>query len=69
MAIFPQGYTQISERCTHTEDGGAERRVLQQLQRCLEDDYWVWHNVPLGPTEVVVAARLGGTPSDPAAAS
>ena len=48
MAIFPQGYTQIAERCRHTEDGGAERRVLQQLRRCLEDDYLVWHNVPVG---------------------
>lgn len=48
MAIFPQGYTQIAERCRHAEDGGAERRVLQQLRRCLEDDYLVWHNVPVG---------------------
>lgn len=48
MAIFPQGVTQIAARCRHTEDGGAERRVLGQLQRCLEDDYLVWHNVPVG---------------------
>ncbi|MFM2118760.1 MAG: hypothetical protein RL722_228 [Pseudomonadota bacterium] len=48
MAIFPQGYSQISARCRHTEDGGAERRVLEQLKRCLEDDYLVWHNVPVG---------------------
>ena len=48
MAIFPQGYSSISARCRHTEDGGAERRVLDQLRRCLEDDYLVWHNVPVG---------------------
>ncbi|HMX10336.1 MAG TPA: 3'-5' exonuclease [Burkholderiaceae bacterium] len=48
MALFPQGYTQIAARCRHTEDGGAERRVLDQLRRCLEDDYLVWHNVPVG---------------------
>lgn len=39
---------QIAARCRHTEDGGAERRVLDQLRRCLEDDYLVWHNVPVG---------------------
>ena len=48
MALFPQGYMQIAARCRHTEDGGAERRVLDQLRRCLEDDYLVWHNVPVG---------------------
>lgn len=48
MALFPQGYTQIAARCRHTEDGGAEKRVLDQLRRCLEDDYLVWHNVPVG---------------------
>ena len=48
MAIFPQGLAQIAARCRNTEDGGAERRVLRQLQRCLEDDYLVWHNVPVG---------------------
>ena len=48
MAIFPQGYQNIAARCRNTEDGGAERRVLRQLQRCLEDDYLVWHNVPVG---------------------
>lgn len=48
MAIFPQGVSNIAARCRNTEDGGAERRVLQQLQRCLEDDYLVWHNVPVG---------------------
>lgn len=48
VALFPQGYMQIAARCRHTEDGGAERRVLEQLKRCLEDDYLVWHNVPVG---------------------
>ncbi|MDZ7857242.1 DEAD/DEAH box helicase [Sphaerotilus sp.] len=48
MAIFPQGFQNIAARCRNTEDGGAERRVLRQLQRCLEDDYLVWHNVPVG---------------------
>ncbi|MEX8507535.1 MAG: 3'-5' exonuclease [Leptothrix ochracea] len=44
MAIFPQGLTHIDRRCTP-----AERRVLHQLRRCLEDDYLVWHNLPMGP--------------------
>jgi len=48
VAIFPQGLSNIAARCRNTEDGGAERRVLQQLHRCLEDDYLVWHNVPIG---------------------
>jgi hypothetical protein len=38
MAIFPQGLTQIDPRCTP-----GERRVLQQLKRCLEDDYLARH--------------------------
>jgi hypothetical protein len=44
MAQFPQGLTQIDSRCNT-----GERRVLQQLKRCLEDDAIVWHNVPVGP--------------------
>lgn len=48
MAIFPQGFQNIAARCRNTADGGAERCVLRQLQRCLEDDYLVWHNVPVG---------------------
>jgi len=44
MAIFPQGLTNIDRRAN-----GGERRVLNQLKRCLADDYIVWHDVPIGP--------------------
>ncbi len=44
MATFPQGFDAISKRCNT-----GERRVLNALKRNLEDDYCVWHNVPLGP--------------------
>lgn len=41
-----------------------ERRVLQQLKRCLEDDYLVWHDVPIGararqPDFVILSPRQG----------
>lgn len=59
MAIFPQGLTHIDRRCT-----AAERRVLLQLRRCLEDDYLVWHDLPIGPRGyrpdfVVLSPRWG----------
>jgi hypothetical protein len=59
VAIFPQGLSQIDARC----DAG-ERRVLHQLKRCLEDDYLVWHNVPIGPRArqpdfVILSPRWG----------
>jgi hypothetical protein len=59
MAVFPQGLTQIDQRCTP-----GERRVLHQLKRCLEDDYLVWHDIPLGPKArqpdfVVLSPRWG----------
>ena len=59
MAIFPQGLGQIDARC----DAG-ERRVLHQLKRCLEDDYLIWHNVPIGakarqPDFVILSPRWG----------
>jgi hypothetical protein len=59
VAIFPQGLSQIDARC----DIG-ERRVLHQLKRCLEDDYLVWHNVPIGPKArqpdfVILSPRWG----------
>jgi hypothetical protein len=59
VAIFPQGLTQVDARC----DTG-ERRVLHQLKRCLEDDYLVWHNVPIGakarqPDFVILSPRWG----------
>lgn len=44
MATFPQGFDAINKRCNT-----GERKVLHALKRCLEDDYCVWHNVPLGP--------------------
>ena len=59
MAIFPQGLSQIDARCN-----AGERRVLQQLKRCLEDDYLVWHDIPLGPKArqpdfVILSPRWG----------
>lgn len=59
MALFPQGLSHIDQRA----DTG-ERAVLRQLRRCLEDDYIVWHNVPIGPKGrqpdfVVLSPRWG----------
>ena len=59
VAIFPQGLTQIQQRCN-----AGEKRVLDQLRRCLEDDYLIWHNVPLGakarqPDFVILSPRWG----------
>ncbi|MDH5539973.1 MAG: NERD domain-containing protein/DEAD/DEAH box helicase, partial [Rhizobacter sp.] len=59
MAIFPQGLTHVDQRCN-----AGERRVLHQLKRCLEDDYLVWHDVPIGPKArqpdfVVLSPRWG----------
>ena len=59
MAIFPQGLTNVDQRCN-----AGERRLLHQLKRCLEDDHLVWHNVPLGPRArqpdfVILSPRQG----------
>ena len=59
MAIFPQGLTAIDQRCN-----AGERRVLHQLKRCLEDDYIVWHDIPIGPRArqpdfVILSPRWG----------
>jgi hypothetical protein len=59
MALFPQGLTQVDGRCN-----AGERRVLHQLKRCLEDDYLVWHDVPIGPRArqpdfVILSPRWG----------
>ena len=59
MAVFPQGLSQVDARC----DAG-ERRVLHQLKRCLEDDYLVWHDIPIGPKArqpdfVILSPRWG----------
>ncbi len=59
MAIFPQGMTNVDRRCN-----AGERRVLHQLRRCLDDDCWIWHDVPIGPRArqpdfVVLGPRLG----------
>ncbi|HRD97152.1 MAG TPA: NERD domain-containing protein/DEAD/DEAH box helicase [Rubrivivax sp.] len=59
MALFPQGLTQIAQRCN-----AGERRVLHQLKRCLEDDYLVWHDIPIGPKArqpdfVILSPRWG----------
>jgi hypothetical protein len=59
MALFPQGLGQIDARCN-----AGERRVLQQLKRCLEDDYLVWHDIPIGPRArqpdfVILSPRWG----------
>lgn len=42
MAVFPQGKTRIRDRVR-----GGERRVFEALARQLEDDYTVWHNIPI----------------------
>lgn len=42
MAIFPQGKTKVLSRAT-----AGEKDVLQALARHLEDDYAVWHNIPI----------------------
>ncbi|MFO1219997.1 MAG: 3'-5' exonuclease [Burkholderiaceae bacterium] len=59
MAIFPQGQSNVDQRCN-----AGERRVLNQLRRCLEDDCIVWHNVPVGPRArqpdfVILSPRQG----------
>lgn len=59
MAIFPQGLTRVDKRCN-----AGERRVLHQLKRCLEDDYIVWHDIPIGPKArqpdfVILSPRWG----------
>ena len=59
MAQFPQGYRQIEQRCN-----AGERRVLQQLKQCLDDEHLVWHDVPIGPRarqpDFVVLGRRWG---------
>jgi hypothetical protein len=42
LAIFPQGKTRVRDRVR-----GGERRVFEALARHLEDDYTVWHNIPI----------------------
>ena len=42
MALFPQGKTRVRERAN-----AGEKRVLDALSRQLEDDYTVWHNIPI----------------------
>ncbi len=59
MAVFPQGLSQVDLRCN-----AGERRLLHQLKRCLEDDYLVWHDVPIGPRArqpdfVILSPRWG----------
>jgi hypothetical protein len=59
MAVFPQGLSHVDARCN-----AGERRVLHQLKRCLEDDYLVWHDIPIGararqPDFVILSPRWG----------
>ena len=59
MAVFPQGMTNVDRRCN-----AGERRVLNQLKRCLTDDFLVWHDVPIGlrarqPDFAIVSPRWG----------
>jgi hypothetical protein len=42
VAVFPQGKTRVRERAN-----AGEKRVLDALARHLEDDYAVWHNIPI----------------------
>lgn len=59
MAIFPQGLPYIEQRCS-----SAERRLLLQLQRSLDDDYLIWFATPIGPEQcrpdfVILSPRWG----------
>ena len=59
MAIFPQGMTRTRQNCNT-----GERRVFDQIKRCLTDDYIVWHNIPIGilrhePDFVILNPRRG----------
>jgi hypothetical protein len=59
MAVFPQGVSAVDARCN-----AGERRLLHQLRRCLEDDYLVWHDIPIGPRArqpdfVILSPRWG----------
>jgi hypothetical protein len=42
VAVFPQGKTRVVDRAR-----GGEKRLLEALARKLEDDYTVWHNIPI----------------------
>jgi len=42
VAIFPQGKTRVRNRAN-----AGEKDVLDALARNLEDDYTVWHNIPI----------------------
>ena len=46
MALFPQTFSRIHKRCNT-----GERLVLEQLRRCLSDDYIVWYDIPVGPLQ------------------
>lgn len=59
MAQFPQGLRQIESRCN-----AGERRVLDQLRQCLDDQHIVWHDLPVGeaarqPDFIVLGPGLG----------
>jgi hypothetical protein len=59
VALFPQGKTRIRDRAN-----AGEKRVLDALSRYLEDDYTVWHNIPImgsgrEPDFVVLHPRRG----------
>ena len=59
MAIFPQGMTNVERRCNT-----GERKLFHALKRCLEDDYLIWHDVPIGPKArqpdfVILSPRRG----------
>jgi hypothetical protein len=42
VAVFPQGKTRVRDRTR-----GGERKFFDALARQLEDDYTVWHNIPI----------------------
>ncbi|MGR6774330.1 3'-5' exonuclease [Sphaerotilus sulfidivorans] len=59
MAQFPQGLRQIESRCN-----AGERRVLDQLRQCLDNQHIVWHDLPVGeaarqPDFIVLGPGLG----------
>lgn len=59
MATFPQGMTNVDRRCN-----GGERKVFLALKSCLDDDFIVWHDTPIGhrarqPDFVILSPRWG----------
>ncbi|MEG0151153.1 MAG: 3'-5' exonuclease [Comamonas sp.] len=59
MAVLIPAFGSCAGRMTH-----GEKRLAQRLQQKLEDDYWLWWDVPIGPKQtrpdfVLVHPRRG----------